>query len=342
MKKFCKDLIQHAMKIINYEEKEMILLTYKENKSYEKQNFCYICKKRFSTDNDNGIALNKKYHKVRDHCHSAGKFRGAAHSIFNLRYKTPKETPKVFHNDSTYDNHFITNKLAKEFDGQLESLGENTEKYVTFSVPISKKLDKGKTITYRLKFIDSFRFMSTSLSSLVDNLSVIYKKECKGCKERRNIKSVCNFLGLKNNKLNYECKEFKKWWWKPVNGLIKKFSNTHRFCNGNINKFVFLLRKGVYPYEYLGSWERFDETPLPDKKDFYSELYLGEITNEDYTHAQKISEELKLKNLGDYHDLYIQSDALLLADVHESFRKKCIETYKLDLAHFLSSPGLSA
>ena len=103
-----------------------------------------------------------------------------------------------------------------------------------------------------------------------------------------------------------------------------------------------MLRKGVYPYEYLGSWERFDETPLPDKKVFYSDLYLGEITNEDYTHAQKISEELKLKNLGDYHDLHIQSDALLLADVHESFRKKCIEIYKLDLAHFLSAPGLSA
>ena len=281
------------------------------------------------------------YHKVRDHCHSAGKFRGAAHSICNLRYKTPKETPKVFHNGSTYDCHFITNKLAKEFDGQLQSLGENTEKYITFSVPISKKLDKGKTITYRLKFIDSFRFMSTSLSSLVDNLSEIYKKECKECKERINIKSVCNFLGVKNNKLNYECKEFKKWWLKPVNGLIKKFSNTHQFCNGNINKFVLLLRKSVYPYEYLGSWERFDETSLPDKKDFYSELYLGDITNEDYTHAQKIFEELKLKNLGDYHDLYIQSHTLLLADVYESFRNKCIEIYKLDLAHFLSAPGLA-
>ena len=76
----------------------------------------------------------------------------------------------VFQNGSTYEYHFIINKLAKEFVSQLECLRENTEKYITFSVPISKKLDNGKTITYKLKFIDSFRFMSTSLSSLVDNL----------------------------------------------------------------------------------------------------------------------------------------------------------------------------
>ena len=172
--------------------------------------------------------LKKKYHKVRYHCHYTGKFSGAAHSIRNLRYKTPNEIPIVFLNGSTYDYHFIINKLAKEFGAQLEWIGENTEKYITFSVPISKELDNGKTITYKLKFIDSFRFMSTSLSSLVDNLSKIYKKECKGCEERRKIKSVCNFIGLKNNKLNYECKELKKRWLKTVNGLIKKFPDIHQ------------------------------------------------------------------------------------------------------------------
>ena len=146
----------------------MIPLTNEENNFYKKQNICYMCKKGFSTD-----ALNKKCHKVRDHCHYTEKFRGVAHSICTLRYQTPKEIPIVFHNGSTYDYHFIINKLAKEFDGQLECLGENTEKYITFSVPISKELDNGKTVTYKLKFIDSFRFMSTSLSSLVDNLSEI-------------------------------------------------------------------------------------------------------------------------------------------------------------------------
>ena len=79
--------------------------------------------------------------------------------------------------------------------------------------------------------------MSTSLSNLVDNLSEIYKKECKGCK------SGCNFIKTKNNKLNYKCKECKESWLKPVNKLIKSFTNIHKFCNGDINKFFLLLRK---------------------------------------------------------------------------------------------------
>ena len=91
----------------------------------------------------------------------------------------------------------------------------------------------------------------------------------------------------------------------------------------------------------MESWERFDETSLPDKKAFYSKLHLESITNEDYTNAQKIFEKLKLKDLGDYHDLYVQSDTLLLADVFENFRNKCIEIYELDPAHFLSTHGLA-
>ena len=183
--------------------------------------------------------------------------------------------------------------------------------------------------------------MSTSLSSLVDSLSEIYKKEGKGCKQRKKIKSVCNFIGLENNELNYKCKEYKKRWLKPTNELIKKFPNVYQFCNGVINKFILLLRKGAYPYEYMDNWERFDEASLPDKEAFYSELYLEDIADKDYTHAQKVFKELKLKNLSDYHDLYVQSDTLLLADVFENFRNKCIEIYELDPAHFLSAPGLA-
>ena len=243
MEKFCKDVRDHAMKIINYEEKEMIPLTDKETKPYEKQKVCYICKKEFSTDEKEKNAF-KLYHKVRDHCHYTGKFRGAAHSICNLRYKTPKEIPVVFHNGSTYDYHFIINKLAKEFDGQLECLGENTEKYITFSVPISKELDNGKTITYKLKFIDSFRFMSTSLSSLVDNLSEkLYSDKCKDCK------SELDYMSIKNNQLIFQCLECKKNYKKDYKELIKRFANTYELCNGDINKFILLLRKGGYPYE---------------------------------------------------------------------------------------------
>ena len=125
----------------------------------------------------------------------------------------------------------------------------------------------------------------------------------------------------------------------PINELIKKFSNTHKFCNNDLSKIFLLLRKGVYPYEYMDSWERFNETALPNKKAFYSELYLEDITNKDYTHAQKVFEEFKLKNLGDYRNLSVQSDTLLLADVFENYRNKCIKIYELDPAHFLSAPG---
>ena len=196
------------------------------------------------------------------------------------------------------------------------------EKYITFSVPIKKKCDNGKTISYKLKFIDSFRFMPTSLSNLVDNLSEINKeeckacmngeinksecdfighensnlrfkckkceriwlkpslssiansiseinkKECKTCMERKNIKSECDFIGIKDNQLSYKCKKCNKKWLKPVNELIKKFSSIYQFCNDDLNKFVLLLRKGVYPYEDMDSWEKFNETKLHLKKHF--------------------------------------------------------------------------
>ena len=96
-----------------------------------------------------------------------------------------------------------------------------------FLVPIKKELDSGKTITYKLKFVDSFRFMSSKLSDLINNLSEIYSEECKGCKERKKTKSVCDFIGLKNNKLHYKCNECKKRQLELINGLIKKFSNIY-------------------------------------------------------------------------------------------------------------------
>ena len=116
LERFCKDLKEHPTKIINYEKKEMIPLTHKENKSYKKQKACYICKKGFSTDDDN-----KKYHNVRDHCHCTGKYRGAAHSICNLRYTKPKEIPVMFHNGSTYDYHFVIKELAKHVKDNLNA-----------------------------------------------------------------------------------------------------------------------------------------------------------------------------------------------------------------------------
>ena len=91
----------------------------------------------------------------------------------------------------------------------------------------------------------------------------------------------------------------------------------------------------------MDNWERFDETSLPDKESFYSNLNMENIDDIDYRHVNNVFKRFKLKNLGEYHDLYVQSDALLLADVFENFRKTCIEVYELDPAHFLSLPGLA-
>ena len=102
-----------------------------------------------------------------------------------------------------------------------------------------------------------------------------------------------------------------------------------------------MLRKGVYPYEYVDNWERFNETSLPSKKDFYSNLNLENIDDIDYRHGNNVFKGFRLENLGDYHDLYVQSDTLLLANVFENFRDMCIKEYELDPAHFLSLTGLA-
>ena len=102
--------------------------------------------------------------------------------------------------------------------------------------------------------------MPSKLSDLVDNLSGINNKDCKTCIERKNIKSECEFIGFKNNRLNYRCKECNGTSVKSKNDLIEKFPRMHIFCNGDLNKSVLLLRKGVYPYEYMVNWEKFNET----------------------------------------------------------------------------------
>ena len=102
-----------------------------------------------------------------------------------------------------------------------------------------------------------------------------------------------------------------------------------------------MLRKGVYPYEYMDNWERFNETSLPNKESFYSNLNMENIKDIDYRHGNNVFNKFKLNNLGDYHDLYVQSDTLLLADVFENFRDMCLNEYELDPAHFLSLPALA-
>ena len=132
----------------------------------------------------------KNYRKVRDNCHDTCKYRGAAHSICNLKFNAPNEILVVFHDGSNYYYHFNIKELANRFEGQFECPGENTEKYKTFSVPIQKEVTKINKdgnesvvpVSYKIEFIDSARFMAGSLSNLVDNLTEeIYKIKYKDC-----------------------------------------------------------------------------------------------------------------------------------------------------------------
>ena len=202
----------------------------KNNATYVKNSFVLI-KMKF-----------KLYKKVRDHRHYTTKFRGAAHSICNLNYKVPQEIPVKIHNSSKYDYHFIIKKLAEQFKGQVECLGEKTEKYISFSVRIKKEHDNDndKRITNQIKFIDSCRFIQGKLSNLVDNLPEINDKDCKTSTERKKIRSECEFVGFKNNRLNYRCKECNGTSTKSINELTEKFPNTYQFCNGDLNKFVLI------------------------------------------------------------------------------------------------------
>ena len=147
---------------------------------------------KFCTDEDDEDYKNRK--KVKDQWHYTEKFRGAAHSICNLRYKVLENIPIVIHNAS-YDTHFIINQLAEEFKGELNCIGENMEKYITFS-------DDDKTITHKLNFIDSFSFMTASLSDLVDSMSKIFiSKLCIKCMEKNKINAECKFNWLKVDEL---------------------------------------------------------------------------------------------------------------------------------------------
>ena len=166
--------------------------------------------------------------------------------------------------------------------------------------------------------MDNMKSMVSSLSQSIDKVSEIDKKVSQSVDKVSEI----------DQKISHAA-------------LIKNFPITYQLCNKDLNKFALLLRKGVWPYEYMDSWNKFNE-PVPLVEDhYYSKLNKEGITKEDLKHVKKVCDTFKIKNLGEYHDLYVQSDTALLADVFENFRDKCIEIYELDPAHFLSASGLA-
>ena len=201
----------------------------------------------------------------------------------------------LFHNLKGYDSHLFIKQLAK-VSGVLSCIPSTEEKYISFSKKItvdhyfSKKMGKLLPKKFEIRFIDSLKFLSTSLNDLVSNLQP------------------------------------------------SDFKNLNRVTKNNSS---LLARKGVYPYDYVTSINKLKETKLPSKEDFYSKLYDQGISDEDYQHAIKVWNTFNCQTLQDYHDLYLKSDVLLLADVFENFRKTCLKHYKLDPCHYYTAPGLA-
>ena len=292
MEKFVEWIEDDVKEIANIPDMKMIFSP-NELKQFNNATKCWICNEEFDdTADEKGYRKNEK---VKDHCHYTGRFRGAAHNSCNLKYKKPKFIPVVFHNLSGYDSHLFIKNLGFT-DGNIDCISNNEEKYISFTKntvvgSYTNKEGKDKPIKHKIRFIDSFKFMSTSLESLVNNL--------------------------------------------PDDA----FNILERYYKGE--KLSLVKRKGVYPYEYMDSLERFKENKLPPKEAFYSRLTGEGISDEDYEHAKKVWKVFGMKTLQDYHNLYNVTDVLLLADVFENFRNVCMENYKLDPAHYFTAPGLA-
>ena len=258
-------------------------LTKEEKVSFNKEKFCHICKMELKTD------------KVRDHCHFTGKYRGAAHNSCNLQCRKPMILPVIFHNLQGYDAHLFIKQLAC-LPGDLNCIPSTEEKYISFSKKIkvaeyrSKSTGEMVTLNFEVRFIDSFKFLSTSLANLVGNLQT------------------------------------------------NDFHNTNHVFKKNVD---LLTRKGVYPYDYVSSLDKLSEKQLPPKEEFYSYLNDEGISDDDYQHATNVWNTFNCETIRDYHNLYLKSDVLLLADVFENFRKTCLKHYNLDPAHYYTSPGLA-
>ena len=282
---FVEKLTEATQSIYNdfYRRPKPLILTKDEQKSFDKTMICHICNKDLFED------------KVRDHCHFTGQYRGAAHNSCNLNCRKPLILPLIFHNLQGYDAHLFIKQLAS-LPGELNCIPSTEEKYISFSKRIkvdeyrSKKTGQMVSLYFEIRFIDSFKFLQTSLANLVSNLQP------------------------------------------------DDFYNTKREFKKNVD---LLTRKGVYPYDYVSSLEKLSETQLPPKEEFYSKLNDEDITEDDYQHASNVWDTFKCKSLRDYHDLYLKTDVLLLADVFENFRKTCLKHYKLDPAHYYTSPGLA-
>lgn len=261
-----------------------IIMTLEDEVLFIISDDCHICGKKYEESDI----------RVRDHCHLTGKYRGSAHSHCNLNFKEPRHIPVIFHNLSHYDAHFIISAVAKDIPGSISIIPRNEQLYISFTKTVTSAHTKEYSNFIKLRFIDSFQFMTSSL----DYLSSILPSE-------------------------------------------KKINLQSQYKELSAELLQLLERKGIFCYDYVDSWSKLDETKLPSKEKFYSALTESSVSDEDYEFAEKVWNQFGIKSLGEYSDLYMKTDILLLADVFENFREICYENYELDPVHYFTAPGLS-
>lgn len=250
-------------------------MTPQQETEFQKATHCHICEEMFKPGEK----------KVRDHNHIlvVNNYRGAAHEGCNINYKDSHTIPVVFHNLSGYDANFVIQDIATRMEGKIDLLPITKEKYISFT----KHYDD---FSINFRFIDSFRFMASSLDQL--------------------------------------------------SSYLEEFPNLKlQFPNESEEHISLLTKKGVMPYDYIDSNDRFNDTSLPPIEVFYSKLEGKKCPRKLYERAQLVWNKFKCQNLGEYSDLYMKTDILLLADVFEQFRSSCHKTYGLDPAHYFTLPG---
>lgn len=323
IEKMTTELIKTSYDLYENIPRKELVMSEKDIENFDKTTVCNMCKKDFTQSylddshitmedinkNPKAFEIDIDNTKCRDHDHFTGKYRQALCRPCNFKLKEPNFIPIYFHNLKGYDSHLIIQSY-KNMDA-ITIIPNNSEKYISFSIRLwSPKYD----CNFSLRFLDSYAFMSKSLSSLSNNLKWNQKKYL-----QRFFKDLPK-LSKNSIKDNIFIKN------------LSKISN---------NKIKLLSKKGVYPYEYVDSFDKFDETKLPSKDEFYSFLNDSQISYKDYYHAKNVWKTFDINNLGEYHDLYLLTDVLLLTDVITNFIDVCYKNYELDPCWYYTAPSLA-
>lgn len=266
--------IQNLAKTVSnvYKRNEpMMELNAVEKNMHNSAEKCNYCKRNFT----------KKNCKTRDHDHLTGRYRQPLCNTCNLKNRKQMVLPIIFHNLTDYDAHHLIRKLGC-VKGEIQVIPTTEEKFISFTK---------KIYNISCRFLDSYRFLSESLSKLADYLPQDKFLETKKYFRDRNIELV--------------------------------------------------TKKCLFPYEYVDSLEKLNEKTLPSIEKFYSSLSESCITVDEYSHCKKVWDTFDVKSIGEFSDLYLTIDCLLLTDIFYNFRQVCLKHYKLDPAYYYTTPALS-